>query len=521
MATETEIKLSLSATAARQLSELPLLAGSGRSSKLLVNTYYDTPDRRLRSEHMVVRYRRQGRQCLLGVKTAPPIAAGLAQRGEWEAPGQPGDFDFGHVDSIAVRALLESLREELQPVFTTRFRRDAYVVAPRPGVRIEVALDRGRIDAGGIRQSIREVELELLSGSLNDLFAVALDLQASLPMHPEASSKSERAYRLLDGAALIAVKAQPVAVHPEMQTMAAFRLIALACIGHLQSNEQGVCLSDGAEFVHQARVAIRRLRSAIRLWEPLLPEPFVARFDPLWQALATQLGDNRNWDVFRVETLPLLVEAFAGRVDGARLESRVYGRCASSHRVSRRALQSEDYSRLLLDFTAELVALPASPAGLLADFVPRCLSKRARRVNERAAAPLQADVAARHRLRVAVIACASRSSSCATGSSSLLRCWPIRCGPNTSSQPPRCRRCSGGSTTLPWRRNWWPQSCRQVTVPRFRRGWRRRPNRCCRSLRSCSTISSDGQRRGSRRSSGSATARARESSLTACRSRWQ
>ncbi|HRD91026.1 MAG: CHAD domain-containing protein [Candidatus Accumulibacter sp.] len=401
MATETEIKLSLSATAARQLSELPLLAGSGRSSKLLVNTYYDTPDRRLRSEHMVVRYRRQGRQCLLGVKTAPPIAAGLAQRGEWEAPGQPGDFDFGHVDSIAVRALLESLREELQPVFTTRFRRDAYVVAPRPGVRIEVALDRGRIDAGGIRQSIREVELELLSGSLNDLFAVALDLQASLPMHPEASSKSERAYRLLDGAALIAVKAQPVAVHPEMQTMAAFRLIALACIGHLQSNEQGVCLSDGAEFVHQARVAIRRLRSAIRLWEPLLPEPFVARFDPLWQALATQLGDNRNWDVFRVETLPLLVEAFAGRVDGARLESRVYGRCASSHRVSRRALQSEDYSRLLLDFTAELVALPASPAGLLADFVPRCLSKRARRVNERAAAPLQADVAARHRLRVA------------------------------------------------------------------------------------------------------------------------
>jgi len=401
MATETEIKLSLSATAARQLPQLPLLAGSERSSNLLVNTYYDTPDRRLRRERIVVRYRRQGRQWLLGVKTASPIAAGLAQRGEWEAPGRPGEFDFGHVDSVAVRELLETLRAELQPVFTTRFRRDAHVVAPRPGVRIEVALDRGRIDAGAVRQTIREVELELLSGSLNDLFAIALDLQASLPMHPEASSKSERAYRLLDGAPLLAVKAQPVAVLAEMPTMAAFRLIALACIGHLQSNEQGVCHSDEAEFVHQARVAIRRLRSAIRLWEPLLPEPFVARFDPRWQALAKQLGDNRNWDVFRAETLPLLVEAFAGRVDGALLEGRVHRRCVSSRRVSRRAMQSEDYSRLLLDFTAALVALPASPAGLLADFVPRCLSKRARRVNERAAAPLQADVAARHRLRVA------------------------------------------------------------------------------------------------------------------------
>lgn len=401
MATETEVKLSLSAADAQRLVELPQLAGSERSTKRLRNTYYDTADRRLRRERIVVRYRQHGRQWLLGVKTAPPLAAGLAQRGEWEASGRPGDFDFAHVDDVAVRELLESLREELRPVFTTRFRRDAHVFAPRPGVRVEVALDRGWIDAGGRRQTIREVEIELLSGALNELFAVALDLQASVPMHPEASSKSERAYRLLDLEPLLAVKAQPVAVQADMPTMDAFRLIALACIGHLQANEQGVRDSDEAEFVHQARVAIRRLRSAIRLWEPLLPEPFVACFDPLWQALATQLGDNRNWDVFRAETLPVLTEAFAGRLDGARLASRVHGRCASYRRVSRRALRSEDYSRLLLDFSAALVALPASPAGRLADFVPRCLGKRARRVDERAAAPLQTDVAARHRLRVA------------------------------------------------------------------------------------------------------------------------
>jgi len=401
MATETEIKLSLSATAARQLAELPLLAATERSTKLLVNTYYDTPDDLLRRERMVVRYRQQGRQWLLGVKTAPPIAAGLAQRAEWEAPGRPGEFDFGHVDNIAVRELLESLRAELLPVFTTRFRRDVHVLVPRRGVSIEVALDCGRIEAGGMRRSIREVELELLSGTLNDLFAVAMDLQASVPMHPEASSKSERAYRLLDASPLLAVKAQPVAVEPEMPTIAAFRLIALACISHLQSNEQGVCRSDEPEFVHQARVAMRRLRSAIRLWEPLLPEPFVARFDPLWQALAAELGDNRNWDVFRIETLPLPALAGLGQLDCERLARRVLLRCASSRRASRRALRSEDYSRLLLDFTAALVALPDRPAGRLADFVPRCLSKRARRVNERAAVPLQADVAARHRLRVA------------------------------------------------------------------------------------------------------------------------
>ena len=401
MATETEIKLSLSATAAQQLSQLPLLADSVRSSKLLVSTYYDTPDRRLRRERIVVRYRQQGRQWLLGVKTAPLIAAGLAQRGEWETPGRPGDFDFAHVDASAVRELLDSLRGELQPVFATHFRRQAHLITPSPGVRIEVALDRGWIEAGAARQRIREVELELLQGTLGDLFAVALDLQASLPMHPEASSKADRAYRLVDVEPVLAVKAQPVALTPDMPTIAAFRLIALACISHLQSNEQGVCCSDEAEFVHQARVAMRRLRSAMRLWEPLLPEPFVVRFDPWWQALATRLGDNRNWDVFRAETLPLLAEAFAGRLDGDRLALRALAHCNSSRRASRRALQSEDYSRLLLEFTAALMDLPDTPAGRLADFVPRCLGKRARRVSERAAVPLQGDVAARHRLRVA------------------------------------------------------------------------------------------------------------------------
>ena len=295
MATETEIKLSLSAAAAEQLGGLPLLEGSERSTKLLVNTYYDTADRRLRRERIVVRYRQHGRQWLLGVKTAPPIAAGLAQRAEWETPGQPGDFDFAQVDNLAVRELLESLRAELQPVFTTRFRRDAHVLSPRPGVRVEVALDRGRIDAGGRRQSIREIEIELLTGSISDLFAVALDLQASLPMHPEASSKSERAYRLLDVAPALAVKAQPVAVQADMPTMAAFRLIALACISHLQANEQGVRGSDEAEFVHQARVAIRRLRSAIRLWELLFREPFdttqLVGFALIWLALAVYSAD--------------------------------------------------------------------------------------------------------------------------------------------------------------------------------------------------------------------------------------
>jgi triphosphatase len=401
MATETEIKLSLSARAAGQLAKQAILGGVEPQRQLLINTYYDTADKRLRRERIVVRHRQKGRQCLLTVKTAPMFTAGLAQRSEWEVPGQPGEFDFSHVDDASIRELLESLRDHLQPIFTTHFRRNVWLLAPRQGVRIELALDRGWIDARDQRQAIREIELELLAGEVSDLFAVAVDLQASLPLHPEASSKSERAYRLLADAPLTAAKALQVVTEASMPTIGTFRLIALSCLSHLQSNESGVCQSDEPEFVHQARVAIRRLRSAIRLWEPLLPAAFVARFDPLWQELATRLGDTRNWDVFLAETLPVLGEAFRGRSEIDRLSRHARIRCASSRRASIRALKSADYSRLLVEFTASLLALPEAGGGQLASFVPRCLNKRARRVNERAADALGSDVEARHRLRVA------------------------------------------------------------------------------------------------------------------------
>jgi len=400
MATETEIKLSLSARSANELAKHALLNGVAPQRQLLVNTYYETPDNRLRNQGVVVRHRQKGKQCLLTVKTAPELTAGLARRREWEFPSRAGEFDFSQVDSRSIRTLLESVRSELRPVSTTRFRRDSWLLDPRTGVRIELALDRGWIEAGGRREAVREIELELLTGSLADLFALVADLQASVPLHPEVLSKSERAHRLLLAQPLTAVKSLPVPLAAEMPSIAAFRTIVLACLGHLQSNEKGVCESEDPEFVHQARVAIRRLRSAIRLWQPLLPEEFVARFDPLWRDLGTKLGETRNWDVFRDETLPILGEAFPGS-DLDRLARHAVKSCANSRRDTRKALRSPEYSRLLIGFTAAVLGLTAAGAGKLGVFVPPCLKRRAKRVKERARAAAGPDVAARHRLRVA------------------------------------------------------------------------------------------------------------------------
>ncbi len=83
MATETEIKLSLPARAASQLAKQAILGGVEPQRQLLINTYYDTADKRLRRERIVVRHRQKGRQCLLTVKTAPMLTAGNCCRHLW------------------------------------------------------------------------------------------------------------------------------------------------------------------------------------------------------------------------------------------------------------------------------------------------------------------------------------------------------------------------------------------------------------------------------------------------------
>lgn len=406
MATETEIKLSLSPRAATRFAALPLLSRITPLRQRLLNTYYDTPDQQLQRERVAVRYRKKGREWLFTVKCAAPSVGGLAQRSEWEVAGKPGDFDFSHVDDSKLRRRLESWKPDLTAAFTTDFTRTAWIIEPQAGVRIEVALDKGWIEAQGRRQPICEVELELLEGDAAALFALAAELQAGLEgqfaLHPESVSKAERGYRLFANTTPDARRSSPVALDRNTTCLIAFRTIAFACLGQLQGNERGVLDSDNPEFVHQARVAIRRLRSAIRAWTPLLPDSFTDSFDAQWRAVANALGDARDWDVFLTETLPPLQASFPGHPELDRLARQAFKQRTNSSKAARAAMQSVAYSRLLLDFTASTLALPERSEPPLKRHARSRLNKQAKKIARFAAkcvAP-KADASHRHRLRV-------------------------------------------------------------------------------------------------------------------------
>ena len=400
MSTEIELKLQVSPKGARKLAEHPLLAKLPAQRQHMLNTYFDTPELELHARRIAVRLRKKNWQWLCTVKSAEPASGGLALRSEWEAPAAPGECDFGHVDAGELRAFLERCHPRLVPVFTTDFHRRIWHV-PFGESLIELAIDRGTIDSNGRRETICEIELELLSGKVDDIFWLTRQLQADIELRPAIASKAERGYDLFLDAPLRPFKARPAAVHADQTPVEAFRTIALACLEHFQRNEPGLAAGEDTEFVHQARVALRRLRSAIKLFSPVLPPEFVNAYGQTWQTLASALGDARNWDVFLEETLPPIQRAFPDDKDIRRLRKAAQTRAKAARKSAVGLLAVNEYPRLMLEFTAAVYTLGDTLPNPLKDYAREQIARHARKARKLARRHAEMTAAERHRLRIA------------------------------------------------------------------------------------------------------------------------
>ncbi len=415
MPTEIELKLRFSPLLAPRLREHPVLAGTRPQRFRLFNTYFDTAGHDLRKRGIALRLRRKGWALwLMTVKGTESGAGGLAQRREWEAPTQPDVFNFDVVTDAELRDFLEQRRAQLQAVFSTDFTRTTWTLQ-HAGSIVEVALDRGRIstisaDGKATSRPLCELELELIAGASPDaLFDLAITLAADFHLHPEIASKAERGYALAAPDLAQPAKSSDSSVRRDDAPVEAFRAIALSCLAQLQRNEVGTIAGEDPEYVHQARVAIRRLRSALRLFSPFLTSCFVEVYAPRWQELAANLGSARDWDVFLAETLTPLEKAFPGDADLAALRARGEANKAKAQASAGVALSRKDYSQLVLAFCAALfrnepptIEAPGSRADLsLRKFARRRLEQRAGVVKVLAKEHGKMNVERRHRLRIA------------------------------------------------------------------------------------------------------------------------
>ncbi|MBV8504909.1 MAG: CYTH and CHAD domain-containing protein [Alphaproteobacteria bacterium] len=410
---EVELKLAARSEDLPGLKRALMTMARVSTQERLTSTYYDTPDSALKERGLTLRVRDQGGHFLQTVKEGDAASGDLLSRGEWEdavAGGRP--------DPDAAQSgprLPEGAAAHLRPFFVTEVTRTIFAIEPLAGTAIEAAIDEGEIRAveKNRAEPISEVELELKSGDATTLYDLAARLLEVAPLRIETRSKSERGYHLLEGgdASPPPVHAEPVILDPEMTVKAALQKIGRSCLAQLLRNEPAV-LSAQPEGVHQMRVAVRRLRSAISSLKKLLPQEDVQWVSEELRWLGGTLGPARNLDVFAAELVPT---ARAGLPDEPGWEdlAAILDRLrAAAYDQIREAILSRRYTasmlRLLRWFEASgsprhsASDEPDAMTSPICAIAPGVLDRRRRKVRQRGKGFGSLMPRERHKLRIAV-----------------------------------------------------------------------------------------------------------------------
>lgn len=298
----------------------------------LAAMYLDTADRRLARKGIVWRLRREGRRW---IQTLKALGATPLERFEHEVIRQDASHDASaHAGTTVGDRLIALLQRaaadevELGVRFETSVRRVVRRVRTR-GAVVEIALDEGRLVAGESSVRIREIEFELSAGSTAAMLALAERWRKRFGLIYDPRSKSERGDRLAEGSAFAPLRKALVPSYPaDASARVAFCAVFDECFAQVTRNAIGLAEGDAAlrgEHVHQLRVGIRRLRSALRGfdgWAPPLPDALVTGL----RALFATLGEARDGEVLdtgvaselaRVGAPPLVLAAVAAGPDPA------------------------------------------------------------------------------------------------------------------------------------------------------------------------------------------------------------
>jgi inorganic triphosphatase YgiF len=411
---ETELKLALTPRSFAKLAQDPLFGAPRRAARSLLSVYFDTSRHALWRRGVALRLRRERGGWVQTLKGGGSVEAGLHRRAELThglISATPdlallGEHDLGKLAARAVRGT------PLVPVFRVDVERDTRRVTPAPGVTIEVSLDRGRIVHGASRALVCEIEFELKRGPAWRLFELALAVAARYPVRLEHRSKAERGYELIGAVHPAPVRGRLGVIRREMSAAAAFRAACVACLNHLQANQRGVLRGADPEYLHQARVALRRLRSVLGAFAALLPPEMVEPRIKSVRRLTRALGPARDWDVFAGETLAPVMRQFPGHRGLMALERACTRLRDAASRSTRRALASRREQALLLELGGWLAAEPWLAAGSgkaqrawqapVRDHATELLEQYHRRALKRGRGIGSASLPRLHRLRIAV-----------------------------------------------------------------------------------------------------------------------
>jgi triphosphatase len=293
---EFELKFQVD-THSRATVEAAVARGRSRRTHLQAR-YYDTADGALAAQRVVLRLRKEGRTW---VQTAKAPADGPMQRHEHnvELPTErASDVPLPRIErhegtpvgGLIAKALRKAGHDPadipLVPLYSTDIRRTTREMRTGDAL-VELAFDRGEVRAGEHSHPVCELEIELKQGSPRSMLELARRWRIRYELWLDTVSKSARGERLAQGVEYgPPTKAEAPRLNGEPTGPQMFRAVLGTCLAQILPNASEVAAgSPDAEHVHQLRVGIRRLRTALRemaglataidpAWEPALVNAF-------------------------------------------------------------------------------------------------------------------------------------------------------------------------------------------------------------------------------------------------------
>ena len=354
---ETELTFGVPANALKRVGETaPVTRWSrnrGRNLRL-ESIYYDTADGHLKKDGLGLRVRRIGRRFVQTLKAQNPHDP--MNRAEWEVAVPSAEPDPSAFPSLAAQDHLRGVDPAaLVPILVTRVRRHVRVLevpdAPDRGddaAVVELALDEGAIEANGAVLPISEVELELVRGDPAALYSLAERIHVEIPLRIETLSKAARGWCLADGAPPPWHKASKTKVAGSADVSNALDSILRDCLGHWLANHAVAVDGREPEGVHQVRVALRRMRSALSVFKDVFEPEYHQAFSGEVRWLADELGDARDWDVLDEEVLTPVIGSMGGDGGLSALQAAAREARQSGQERARVALRSPRATALVL-----------------------------------------------------------------------------------------------------------------------------------------------------------------------------
>jgi CHAD domain-containing protein len=172
----------------------------------------------------------------------------------------------------------------------------------------------------------------------------------------------------------------------------AFAANLRSALAQIDGNAAGTAQNRDAEYLHQLRVGLRRLRATLHAFHPLLRRRKAARVGRALRRILRGLGAARDWDVFRASH------------PGGRLLRAARRPGTVARRQAEQSLQSPALRRTLRQLRAWAETPPwrsaADPGQSAAAFAPRALRRLHDRLSAEARGIDWSDAVQRHRVRV-------------------------------------------------------------------------------------------------------------------------